>query len=167
MRGSLLLIAVRAATAIAVSTAAVQFWAIAVKGETPRLTPSIALPPTASAFAAVVPHRPAKPKGAKHKAHPRSASQPKSAQAQPATPSSRPATTPPDTLTPVSPSVSSAKTRPTPVKRPAPAPKQAAPAPKAKPAPKQPPAPVQPVLTRPPAFPELAPVAPPPPSTDD
>ena len=64
---NLLLIAVRTATAIVVSTAAVQFWAIAVKGETPRLTPSIALPPTATAFAAVMPHRPAKPTASKHK----------------------------------------------------------------------------------------------------
>ena len=51
-----------AGTAIVVSTAAVQFWAIAVKGETPRLTPSLALPPTATAVAAVVPHRNVKPK---------------------------------------------------------------------------------------------------------
>ena len=57
MRANLLLIAVRTATAIVFSTAAVQFWAIAVKGETPRLTPSIALPPTATAFAAVMSSR--------------------------------------------------------------------------------------------------------------
>jgi hypothetical protein len=48
-----LLIAVRAATAIVVSAAAVQFWALAVRGETPHLTPSLALPRTAAAVAAV------------------------------------------------------------------------------------------------------------------
>jgi hypothetical protein len=48
-----LLIAIRTATAIVVSAAAVQFWGLAVRGETPRLTPSLALPPTATAVAAV------------------------------------------------------------------------------------------------------------------
>ncbi len=89
MRASLLLIAVRAGTAIVVSTAAVQFWAIAVKGETPRLTPSLALPPTATAVAAVVPHRNVKPKKlrpAKHKAGSKPDAHPTSSSSQPAAP---------------------------------------------------------------------------------
>lgn len=167
MRASLLLIAVRTGTAIVVSTAAVQFWAIAVKGETPRLTPSIALPQTATAVAAVMPHRSAKSHGSKHKAHPKSKPHAKSAQAQPAVPSPQPATT-----APVVPAVAPhpaqpAATRPTPVTQPSTSPRQAT-KPRATPTPiRADPAPAQPVLTRPPAFPQLAPVAPPPPPTDD
>lgn len=54
MRLALLLV-VRTGTAIVVATAAVQFWNLAVRGETPSLGPSIALPPTPTAVAAVLP----------------------------------------------------------------------------------------------------------------
>ncbi len=162
MRASLLLIAVRAGTAIVVSTAAVQFWAIAVKGETPRLTPSLALPPTATAVAAVVPHRNVKPKKlhpAKHKvpskaeAHPTSSSPP-AAVTQPASapePAAAPRQAQPDQQLARKP-VPANRQVPTPAPKPKPSPSQAAPAP------------AQPVLTRPPAFPQLTPVPPPPPA---
>ena len=56
MRAMLLLV-LRTGTAIVVATAAVQFWGLAVRGEMPALSPAIALPPTATAVAAVVPRR--------------------------------------------------------------------------------------------------------------
>ncbi len=62
MRLALLLV-VRTGTAIVVATAAVQFWNLAVRGETPSLGPSIALPPTPTAVAAIVP-RPKAGRGA-------------------------------------------------------------------------------------------------------
>lgn len=164
MRASLLLIAVRAGTAIVLSTAAVQFWAIAVKGETPRLTPSLALPPTATAVAAVVPHRNVKPKKlrpAKHKAGSKPDAYPTSSSSQPAAPvTPQPASAP-------EPAAAPPREQPAqrPTQRPTPANRQAPAAPKPKSSPSQAaPAPAQPVLTRPPAFPELTPVPPPAPA---
>lgn len=157
MRVSLFLIAVRAGTAIVVSTAAVQFWAIAVHGQTPRLTPSIALPSTATAVAAVVPpHR--------AKQHP-AARKPKSQAGTVAGPAEPPAAQAPPASTPATGGeVSHRRAKPT-EQRQSPA-KQAKASPGSNPAPGQrtsPPAAVQPVLTRPPVSPQLTPVPPTPP----
>ena len=57
MRAVLLLV-LRSGTAIAVATAAAQFWGLAVRGEAPTLSPVVAFPPTATAVAAVLPRHP-------------------------------------------------------------------------------------------------------------
>ena len=67
---AVLLIVLRTTTAIVVSTAAVQFWGLAFRGETPVLHPSIAFPPTATAVAAAVVPRPAPKRQAKSHARP-------------------------------------------------------------------------------------------------
>ena len=139
MRAVLLLV-LRTGTVIVVATAAVQFWGLAVRGETPALSPSIAFPPTAAAVAAVAPKR--GPKGpAKARDAPSSRPTLPTAAHTPAPTRTRPATTPKDDHANPSEKPTSKRTRPGP----------------------KPSRPTQPQLSDPPAAPEIAPPPSPPP----
>jgi hypothetical protein len=148
-----LLIAVRTSTAVVVSAAAVQFWGLAVRGETPRLTPSLALPPTGTAVAAVGAG------GAKHVSRARQAPHPAAAPPAVATPSP---------LVIPSHHPRGKKPRQSPAVRPAPraAKPRSHPHPSPSPSPSPSPAP-QPQVGGPPVVPQIAPAPPAAPTADE